>query len=52
MHKIEKGEDFWIARREQFYLDKGLIYLPQRLVSRDLVPRDFKGVHNKLQTSL
>ena len=36
MHKIEKGEDFWIARREQFYSDKGLIYLPQRMVPRDL----------------
>jgi hypothetical protein len=36
MHEIERGENFWIARREQFYSDRGLIYLPQRMVPRDL----------------
>ena len=36
MHEIEKGENYWIARRQQFYEEKGLLYLPQRMIPRDL----------------
>ena len=36
MHEIERGENYWIARRQQFYEDKGLLYLPQRMIPRDL----------------
>ena len=36
MNEVERGEDFWIARRQQFYEEKGLIFLPQRMIPRDL----------------
>ena len=36
MHEIEKGENYWIARRQQFYEERGLLYLPQRMLPRDL----------------
>lgn len=36
MHEVERGENFWIAKRHQFYEEKGLIYLPQRMIPRDL----------------
>jgi len=36
MHEIEKGENYWIARRQQFYEERGLLYLPQRMIPRDL----------------
>jgi hypothetical protein len=36
MNEIERGENFWIAKRQQFYEEKGLIYLPQRMIPRDL----------------
>ena len=36
MNEVERGENFWIARRKQYYEDKGLICLPQRLIPRDL----------------
>ena len=36
MHEVERGENFWIARRQQFYEEKGLIFLPQRMIPRDL----------------
>ena len=36
MNEIERGENFWIAKRHQFYEEKGLIYLPQRMIPRDL----------------
>jgi hypothetical protein len=36
MHEIERGKNFWIAKRHQFYEEKGLIYLPQRMIPRDL----------------
>ena len=36
MNEVERGENFWIARRKKYYEEKGLIRLPQRLVPRDL----------------
>ena len=36
MNEVERGENFWIARRKRYYEDKGLICLPQRLIPRDL----------------
>ena len=36
MNEVERGENFWIARRQQFYEEKGLIFLPQRMIPRDL----------------
>jgi hypothetical protein len=36
MNEVERGENFWIAKRQQFYEEKGLIYLPQRMIPRDL----------------
>ena len=35
-HEIERGENFWIAKRHQYYEERGLIYLPQRMIPRDL----------------
>ena len=35
-HEVERGENFWIAKRHQFYEERGLIYLPQRMIPRDL----------------
>ena len=36
MNEIERGENFWIAKRQQFYEERGLLYLPQRMIPRDL----------------
>jgi hypothetical protein len=36
MNEVERGENFWIAKRQQFYEEKGLIFLPQRMIPRDL----------------
>jgi hypothetical protein len=33
---LKRGETFWFAKLQQFYSDRGLLYLVQRLVPRDL----------------
>jgi hypothetical protein len=35
-HPLKRGEPFWFAKLQQFYSEKGLLYLVQRLVPRDL----------------
>ena len=37
MNEIERDEYFWIAkRRQQFYEERDLLYLPRRMIPRDL----------------
>ena len=35
-HPLKRGEPFWFAKLQQFYSERGLLYLVQRLVPRDL----------------
>jgi len=35
-HPLKRGENFWVAKLQQFYSDRGLLYLVQRLIPRDL----------------
>ena len=35
-HPLKRGENFWFAKLQQFYSDRGLLYLVQRLIPRDL----------------
>jgi hypothetical protein len=35
-HPLKRGEAFWFAKLQQFYSERGLLYLVQRLVPRDL----------------
>ncbi len=47
--KSNEAKNFWIAKRHQYYEERGLIYLPQRMIPRDLDARYIKRVHHKLK---
>ena len=32
---LQKGEDFWVGKRDEFYIERGLFYDPARKIPRD-----------------
>ena len=48
---LKRGEPFWFAKLEQFYSEKGLLYVRQRLIPRDLdAPRNRFAVNKEYIT--
>jgi hypothetical protein len=50
---LKRGEAYWFARLEQFYETKGLLYVRQRLIPRDIdAPRHRFAVNKEYITNL
>ena len=45
---LKRGENFWFAKLQQFYSDRGLLYLVQRLIPRDLDAPKNRFADNKV----
>ena len=43
---LQKGEDFWIAKRNEFYNDRGLYYDPARRIPRDPDISNLNRIYN------
>ena len=44
---LKRGEHFWFAKLQQFYSERGLLYLIQRLIPRDLCAPKNRFADNK-----
>jgi hypothetical protein len=44
---LKRGEHFWFAKLQQFYSERGLLYLIQRLIPRDLDAPKNRFANNK-----